>query len=55
MANDEQQQQQPDLSDPSAERQAELRAAFHVGSDTPYLSVALRTLGEMDCIFAERR
>jgi hypothetical protein len=45
MADDE--QQQPDTSEPSEERKAELRAAYQADSETPYKDVAIRTLGEL--------
>src|SRR5258708_27611930 len=45
---------EPDLSEPSGERKAELRAAYQEESDGPYKGVAIRTLGELYWIFSER-
>ena len=46
---------EPDRSEPSEARKAELRAAYQEGSDAPYLGVAIRTLGELLWIFSERK
>ena len=45
---------EPDLTDPSDERKAELRTAYEEGSDSPYQGVHIGTLGELYWIFAER-
>ena len=54
---DEQQQQQPDTSVPSAERQAELEAAYEHRRTPrhPTKGVRIRTLGELQWIMQQRR
>ena len=54
MVGDEEQDKEPDLTEPSDERKAELRAAYQEGSDAPYKGVRISTLGEVYWIFAER-
>jgi uncharacterized protein YjbI with pentapeptide repeats len=54
MSNDE--QQQPDMREPSDERKAELEAAYKRQKDTdaPYKRVEIRTLGELQWIMQQR-
>jgi hypothetical protein len=40
-------QQQPDTSEPSERRKAEIRAAYQAGGDNPCKDVAIRTMGEL--------
>jgi uncharacterized protein YjbI with pentapeptide repeats len=47
-------QPEPDTSEPSEERKAELRASYLEGSDAPYAGVEIRTLGELTWICTER-
>ena len=49
--------QQPDDHEPSAERQAELEAAYEAQQDTdaPYTGVRIQTLGELHWVMAKRR
>ncbi len=56
MANDEQ-QQQPDTSEPSDGRKAELEAAYEQQKDTdaPYKDVRIGTLGELQWIMQQRK
>jgi uncharacterized protein YjbI with pentapeptide repeats len=58
MADDQQAQtfseDQPDTRGPDEARQAELRAAYREGSDSPYKGVEIRTLGEVQWILQER-
>jgi hypothetical protein len=55
--SDEQTNQQPDTSEPSPERQAELEAAYEKqkDNDAPYKGVRIRTLGELNWIMRQRR
>jgi hypothetical protein len=49
MSDDTKAQDQPDDSEPSAERQAELRAAYEANvaeGKAPYAGAAIRTRGE---------
>jgi uncharacterized protein YjbI with pentapeptide repeats len=45
---------EPDRSEPTEERKAELRAAYQEGTDAPYKGVWIQTLGELEWIFSER-
>jgi uncharacterized protein YjbI with pentapeptide repeats len=45
---------EPDLTEPSDERKAELRTAYQEGADAPYRGVHIGTLGEIYWIFSER-
>jgi len=55
MSNEQHATIQPDVRDPDAARQAELRAAYQGDSGTPYKDVQIRTLGEVQWIIRERQ
>ncbi len=58
MSDDTTAQDQPDDSEPSAERQAELRAAYEANvaeGNAPYAGAAIRTQGELSWVMEERR
>lgn len=45
---------EPDRSEPTEERKAELRAAYQEGANAPYKGVEIHTIDELLWIFAER-
>jgi uncharacterized protein YjbI with pentapeptide repeats len=58
MSDDEQQQAQPDDSEPTPARQAELRAAYEANmaeDKAPYAGVVIQTRGELNWIVRERQ
>jgi Pentapeptide repeats (8 copies) len=56
MSNENDQAMQPDINDPSPERQAELEAAYNAQKDTdaPYKGVQIDTFGELQWIMQQR-